>query len=61
MANPTTGTYVVDQTACVNGTSCSLMFNLNGPSNVPKTAFCQMGGNISSNIKDVLFGPDSET
>lgn len=61
MADPTTGTYVVDQTACVNGTSCSLMFNLDGPLAVPTTAFCQQGGNISSNINDALFGTDSET
>jgi len=47
MANKAAGTYIVDSSACLEGTVCSLMYNFNGPTAVPTTAFCQTGNKTS--------------
>ena len=57
----TSGQYVVDDTACLNGTICSLNLNFNGPMAAPAVAYCVNGTKPSTYWKTVMFGPDSET
>ena len=61
MANPKNGTYIVDDSACVNGTVCSMMYNLNGPQALNATSFCMVGNKTSEVLRDILFGTDAET